>query len=136
MAKSRSELSVADLQRMLERKQSRLAALLKKRQSLQKTLATVEKQIAALEGSKSRSGTQKRRRKPGRRVKNARPLHVVVTEILSKTKAGLKVADLAEKVAATGYKSKSANFKNVVHQTLYNSDNIVRDKQTGKYRMK
>jgi len=136
MAKARNELSVADLQRLLERKQARLAALLKKRQSLQKTLAKVEKQIAGLEGSKSRSGTQKRRRKPGRRVKNARPLNVVVTEILSKTKAGLKVADLTVKVLATGYKSKSANFKNVVHQTLYNSDKIVRDKVTGKYRLK
>jgi len=102
MAKARNELSVADLQRLLERKQARLAALLKKRQSLQKTLAKVEKQIAGLEGSKSRSGTQKRRRKPGRRVKNARPLNVVVTEILSKTKAGLKVADLTVKVLATG----------------------------------
>lgn len=136
MAKSRNQFSVAELQRMLERKRSRLAALLKKRQSLQKSLAAVEKQIAVLEGPKSRSGTQKRRRKPGRRVKNARPLHAVVTEILSKTKAGLKISNLAEKVVATGYKSKSANFKNVLHQTIYNSDNIVRDKQTGKYRLK
>ena len=136
MAKARKELSVAELQRMLESKQSRLATLLKKRQSLQKTLATVEKQIAALEGPKPRTGTQKKRRKPGRRVKNARPLHVVAGEILAKTKAGLKVADLADKVLATGYKTKSANFKNVVHQTLYNAENIVRDEKTGKYRLK
>jgi hypothetical protein len=37
---------------------------------------------------------------------------------------------------ATGYKSGSSNFKNVLYQTLYNDSKIVHDRKTGNYRLK
>jgi len=60
----------------------------------------------------------------------------VVTEILGKNKAGFSLAKLSEKVLATGYKSSSHDFKNVLYQCLYNTTSIVHDAESGTYRLK
>ncbi len=135
MPKTGKQLSVAQLERLLSAKKSRLAELIKRQAGLQKTLAAVDKEIAALSGDASTS-RKKVRRKIGKRPKNAKSLKVVMTEVLTKNKKGLSLNDLTAKVAASGYKSKSRKFSNVVYQTLYTSKQFIHDEKNGTYRLK
>ena len=69
----------------------------------------------------------------GRRGNNDKPLRVYVEEQLNKNKKGLTLAELAQAILDTGFKTSSANFRNVLYQSLYNSTSIKHDAQTGKY---
>ena len=133
MAKSTKELSVATLERLLHKRKSLLETLTDRREKLQRDLAKVEQRITSLEGRRNGSSTATRRRK---RPKNAKPLAKVVTDVLSRSKTGLPLAKLSEKVLATGYKSGSSNFKNVLYQCLYNSPQVVHEAETGNYKLK
>lgn len=128
------EMTVAQLERALENKRSRLTELTAKREKLQKQLAKTDSEIASLAGRGAAEGTGVRRRR--RRPKNAKSLRAYVLEILGRSKKGLTIAELDDKVQATGYKSKSRNFRNVLYQCLYNSDEIGQDKETGRYVLK
>ena len=133
MAKNTKELSVAALERLLNRRVSLLEKLTTKREKLQKDLARVEQRICALEGRRGGPKTSVRRRK---RPRNAKPLAEVVADLLSRSKTGYPQAKLSEKVLATGYKSGSSDFKNVLYQCLYNSPNVVHEPETGNYKLK
>jgi hypothetical protein len=133
MAKTGRQLSVTQLEQLLTAHKARLAGLVKRRAKLQATLAGVEKEIAALSGA---APDKKVRRKIGKRPKNVKPLKVVMTEVLGKNKKGLSLGDLAEKILATGYKSKSRKFSNVVYQTIYANKQFIHDDKTGTYRLK
>ena len=135
MAKTGKQLSVAQLERLLSTHKARLAELLKQRAKLQATLAGVEKEIGVLAGKDAAPG-KKVRRKIGKRPKNAKSLKVVVTEVLTKNKKGLSLNDLAAKVLATGYKTKSRKFNNVVYQTIFANKEFTHDEKTGNYRLK
>ena len=133
MAKSTKEMSVATLERLLHKRKSLLETLTDRREKLQRDLAKVEQRITSLEGRRNGSSTSARRRK---RPKNAKSLAKVVNEVLSRSKAGLPLAKLSDKVLATGYKSGSTNFKNVLYQCLYNSPQVVHEPETGTYKLK
>lgn len=124
--------SIADLERLLEEKRSQLQELLQKRERLQQDLDELDAQI---QDAANVNGPLTSRRRRKSRVKNETPLRPLVLEILGKNKKGLSLADLAEKVTATGYKSASRNFQNVLYQCVYNSSQIVRDDATGLYRL-
>ena len=127
------ELSVPSLERLLTKKRSQLVRLARRRTRLQNQLAKVERQIGQIGGQ---NGESKVTRKVRRRPRNAKPLNDVVFEILKKNKAGLPLEQLKSKILATGYKSHSADFKNVVYQCLYNNrKKIVRDEKSGLYRL-
>lgn len=130
-----SELTVAQLERLLERKRSRMNGLLKRRDQLQKALAVVENRLSTIGGVK-RDGLAKPRR--GRkRPKNEKSLHEVVMQVLGSNKKGLTLADLSKKVLDTGYKTNSVKFENTVYQCLYNNQNkIMHDPETRVYRLK
>lgn len=128
------EMTVAQLERALENKRLRLSELTTKREKLQKQLAKTESEIASLAGRGVAEGTGVRRRR--RRPKNAKSLRAYVLEILGRSKKGLTIAELDDRVQATGYKSKSRNFRNVLYQCLYNSEEIGQDKETGRYVLK
>ena len=134
MAKAAREMTVSDLERLLDTKKTQLNAALKKRATFLKDLEQVEKRIRELEG-KPRT-TRKKTRRVRRRARNKVPLPAVVTEILAKSKKGLSLSELREKVLATGYKSNSANFKNVLYQCLYNSKKFIHDEKTKTYRLR
>ena len=134
MPKLPKEVTVAQLEKALESKRSKLHELTAKREKLQRMLAKTESQIASLAGRAAVEGTGVRRRR--RRAKNAKSLRAYVLEILGRSKKGLTIAELDDRVQATGYKSKSRNFRNVLYQCLYNSDEIGQDKATGKYVLK
>ena len=112
-----SNLSVIQLERMLERKRTRLASLLKKRDRLQKQLTNVEGRISEIGGAPTTGAPNRRSRK---RPQNDRPLKTVVMEVLTKHNQGLALKDLAAKVLESGYKSSSVKFETAVYQCLYN----------------
>ncbi len=134
MVKSASDLSVAELERILSSRKSKLDSLTKKKTKLQKDLTFVEKQISQLVGRQSAAAAVGRR-KVLKRPKNAKPLSQCVTEILGKNKKGLTLAGLAEKVLELGYKTNSSNFNNVLYQCLYNSESFFHDEKSGCYRL-
>ena len=131
MRSTMKDFSVSELEKILETRKSELAKLLKNREKLLKDLQRVEKRIKTLEGRKT-TGAKRKSRK---RARNAKSLRKVVTEILSRNKKGVVLDALSKKVLATGYKSNSSNFKNVLYQCLYNIDDFEHDKKSGAYRL-
>ncbi len=125
---SRNEnLTVAELEQMLESRRAELTELVEKRDALAAELADVDAQIAEMNGAPIEGGVPRRKtrtvvrkRRPGR-TRNQPSLREVVAEILEKHKKGLPLKELAEKVLATGYKSNSAKFENTLYQTMYNN---------------
>ena len=132
MGKSGKELSVAALERMLQERKSLLESLSRQRKKLRKDLDRVEQKIVSLQGRGGSAIGSVRRKRP----KNARPLAEVVTDILGRSKSGYPLAKLSEKVLASGYKSGSSDFKNVLYQCLYNSPDVVHEPESGNYKLK
>lgn len=132
MARAGAELSVADLERMLDRKRSRLNSLEKRREQLQKSLSRIDQQISALQGRPTVAAV---RRKTRKRPKNPRPLAAYVLQFLGRSKKGLTLAELAQKIQDAGYKSNAEDFKNVVYQCIYKLKNVVHDVDTETYRL-
>src|SRR6188768_3453955 len=114
----KKELSVAQLERMLDKKRQRLDALVRRRDELQKQLVQVEGQIAALGGAGAIA--KGRRGRSRKRPKNTKTLLQAMIEILSQQKRGLPLRDLAAQIVASGYKTSSRDFENTVYQIIYN----------------
>lgn len=144
MAKT-SNMSLAELESMLKEQKVRLDSLKKKQNTLQKDLDSVNQEIATLEGKGKGKG--RRGRPPGstsgstkkvrrRRAKNAKPLKAHVIEALNGNKKGLTLQQVSDKVQASGYKSKSKSFKNVLYQCLYHNKEFVHDADAGTYKLK
>jgi hypothetical protein len=130
-----NDLTVVQLERILERKRSRLDGLLKRRERLQKQLSSVEGRINAIGGNRLEGGTKTR--KVRKRPKNDRPLIAVVIDVLGQHKKGLTLKELSAKVLETGYKTYSDKFENTVYQCLYNnSAKLAHDAKTHTYRVK
>ena len=132
MAKDTAPLSIADLERLLNERRDNVHGLLERRKQVQREL---EKLDAEMQDAMNPNAPIGRIRRRGPRVKNETSLRTVADGILAKSKKGLSLADLVNKVTETGYKSNSRNFKTVVYQCLYNSEVIVHDEATGRYRI-
>ncbi|MEM7812159.1 MAG: hypothetical protein AAF532_11825 [Planctomycetota bacterium] len=155
-----AEKSLEDLQTLIEAKKAELEDL--KKSKLMTELKAVESEIAELTGkaatAKPKAAAKaapkpaakkpaakaapaeapKRRGRPpgsggGKRPKNTMSLKALCVELLTKNKKGLTLEDIITKTQESGYKSSASNFKTVVYQTLYNADEIVRDKATKLY---
>ena len=151
MSRAESEISVADLERILDARKSQVQELGKRRDALHKELAEIQEQLQGIVGAEEKikkSGAKRGRppgsgkRGPGRprgsknrgaRPKNERSLRDVISELLSKSKKGLTLEELTPKVVEAGYKSNSSNFSNMIYQNIYNSEGIVKDPETGCY---
>jgi hypothetical protein len=128
------DLSVTALERILERRRKQLEALTRRRDALRKQLEKIEEQIRQIGGDGGQAGA---RRKGRRRPRNEKPLAIVVGEILKKSKPGLSLGQLTAKIVASGYKSYSEDFKNVVYQSLYNNrKTIIHDEKAGVYKLR
>ena len=125
---SRNEnLSVAELEQLLESRRAELNELVDKREALAAELAELDGQIAAMNGEPVEGGGRRRKarkvvrkRRPGR-ARNQPPLREVVAGVLEKQKKGLTLKELEEKVIAAGYQTNSAKFGNTLYQTMYNA---------------
>lgn len=126
---AKKELSLADLEKIMTDRQTKLEALLQKRDQLEQTIEEIDADIQSF------LETGSVRRRGQKRPRNEAPLRPVIVEILSKTKKGMSLHALAEKVKETGYKSQSRNFKNVVYQCIYHTEGVVRDDVTGFFKL-
>ena len=151
MSRAESEISVADLERILDARKSLVQELGKRRDALHKELAEIQEQLQGIVGTEvklKKSGAKRGRppgtgkRGPGRprgsknrgaRPKNERSLRDEISELLSKSKKGLTLEELTPKVVEAGYKTNSSKFSNMIYQNIYNSEGIVKDPETGCY---
>lgn len=141
-----SDLSVAQLERLLTDKKGELATLGQQKTNLQAQLASVDKQLDSLQGANAPAAApaaapaparrKKKRGRRGKRPKNTQTLPEVVAGILGKTPKGLNLKDLVAAVLGSGYKTKAKNFSNVVYQCVYNAKTIYRDDKSGTHRLK
>lgn len=128
MAKPPVEMTVAELERILNTRRSALQELNKRRSKVQKELDKIDAEIQTLTGA---SGRQR-----GRRSKNKLSLREMVLDLLKKSKKGYSLADLSRIILESGYKTASTNFRNVLYQCLYNTNGIYHDEASGTYRYK
>jgi hypothetical protein len=112
-------LSVADIQRLIQDRRRSLRKLERKRAELQRKVDRLDRQIAALGGTASRHG---RSGGTGSRASNESSLADTIAQVLGQAGGPLGIADVTEKVLASGYRTNSGNFKSVV------SLNLTKDK--------
>ena len=125
------EFTVAQLERVLQKRKLVLERKIQERNRLRKALWQLEREIVAVGGPDGIG------RKIRRRPKNSKTLLVAVTDALARHKKGLSLRDLANEVLASGYKTSSTNFHNTLYQSLYhNSDKLLHDAKTHTYRLK
>lgn len=138
-----SNMSLAQLESMLEEQKNRLDNLKQKQKDLEADLQNVNQEIAMIEGN----GGGRRGRPPGsksgstrsvrrRRAKNAKPLKAYVIDVLNANKKGLTLQEISDKVQEAGYKSKSKSFKNVLYQCLYHNREFMHDSDAGIYKLR
>ena|SRR5688572_2101599 len=109
---SLSNLSIAQLQRIIQSRRSEISRLERQRGKIARKLAQIDTRIEALGGSvRGRNGT-------GGRVRNEKSLPDMLVGVLSKSGKPMGVGDIAEAVRAGGYKTNSGNFRSIVNQTL------------------
>jgi hypothetical protein len=105
-------LTVDQLERMLNQKRRELSRLTRKRATAQRRLEDIDDRIRRLGGSTLgvRGG--------GRRARNEHSLVEVIHGVLQKAAKPLRVAAIADAANAAGYRSSSANFRGIVNQML------------------
>jgi hypothetical protein len=103
------ELSIAQLERLLQNRRVQLSAKQKERAKLQKKIDQLDRQIRALGGG---GGTN------GERARNTHSLVASIENALRGSSKPMRVGDVAEAVVKAGYRSNSANFRGIVNQTL------------------
>jgi hypothetical protein len=142
--KTAKDMSVAELEHLLNSKKAQLESLRQRREKLAQELASVEQQINSTVGvgrqaSAAPAAPAAAARKTGKRrvlrAKNDRSLKSVVVELLTNERKGLGLDELSRKVLETGYKTSSTKFKNTLYQCLYHADNIALDKKNGLYHL-
>ncbi len=145
-ASAMRDLTVAQLEKLLLAKKSKLEDLVVKRDKLRQELNSLDEQIQSLGGGESpapadeegprRRGRPKGSKNKGRRgprVKGQKSLKTLVAEELQKAKKGLTIDELIAAVQASGYKSKADKFKNVMYQCLFHGENFQRDAESKRW---
>lgn len=110
-----------------------LAKCLARRDDLLSELASVDEEIARLQGLDGSDGRAPRR---DRRLSNPMSLKQHVLLILKANPPGYNIHELTEKVLAAGYVTGSNNFRNVLYQCLYNMREVYHDSKSGTYRIR
>jgi hypothetical protein len=107
----RAALSIVELERLLNEQKSAMNKLMKRRAIVQRKLDGIDREIGKLGGS----GVAKR---------NTISLPAAMETALKK-KSTMKVGDIVDAVLASGYHSKSANFRGIVNQTLIKDKRFI-----------
>jgi hypothetical protein len=113
-----TNLTIAQLRRVLNEKQSELNRLHRQRADVQKRLNLIDRQIARVGGGAMNG-------RGGGRVRNEHSLLDTIESVLNKAGKPLGVGAILDGVLATGYRSGSANFRGIINQTL------IKDKRFG-----
>jgi hypothetical protein len=134
---SPSNLSLADIDRMIQGRRKDLNKLHEKRKKLQRELDRYDRSIAAIGGSNGRGLSSR----AGRRPRNERSLRDTIAQVLEKVAGPTSVGDILDKVQASGYRSSSANFRLMVNLALMKDKRfqragrglyVLREKETSK----
>lgn len=148
MAKPKlSRISTADLRRELDRRQSALGSLQKKRAKLAAELAGLDAELAAFgvsagavmvkrgpgrpPGSKNKKTRRRRGRAALTRAQNSKTL---VESLLSALKGKtMGVTEVSDAVQKAGYKTHAENFRTIVNQTLIRNRKLFKKVDRGLY---
>ena len=105
-------LTVDQLERMLNQRRRELSRLSRKRATAERRLEDIDDKIRRLGGSavSIRGG--------GRRARNDHSLVEVIHSVLQKASRPLRVSAIADAANQAGYRSSSANFRGIVNQML------------------
>jgi hypothetical protein len=122
---SGTNLTIAELQRVLNQKQSELNKLHRQRENLQRKMDLIDRQIERVGGDGGGPG-MRAGGGGGRRPRNEHSLLDTIEAVL---RGGggkpMKVQEILDGVLASGYRSGSANFRGIINQTL------IKDKRFG-----
>lgn len=110
-----TNLSLSALQSILESRREELSQLKKQRADLQRKIDHVDRLIERVEGDGRGGG----------RVRNNKSLNETLEEVLRGGGKAMSVGDIVDAVKGTGYRSKSANFRGIVNQTLIKDKRFV-----------
>lgn len=130
---SRSDGSPVPPEELLSQARQSLSKCLARRDELLKELATIDEEIARLQGLDGSDGRAPRR---DRRLSNPMSLKQHILLILRVHLPGYNIHELTEKVLAAGYVTGSNNFRNVLYQCLYNMREVYHDAKSGTYRIR
>ena len=124
---SGTNLTIAQLQRVLSAKQSELNKLQRQRGELQKRMNLIDRQIERIGGGMNglRGGGGTGGFTAGGRARNERSLLDTIEGVLRDGGKPMRVPEILDAVLATGYRSGSANFRGIINQTL------IKDKRFG-----
>jgi phage shock protein A len=106
------DLSLAQLERLMQSRRTEVTRLSRERDKLQKKLDALNERISEISGGTIPGASA------GARARNATPLQDVIHQVLTKSGSAMSVGDIMEKVRAGGYRSNSSNFRGIVNQTL------------------
>lgn len=124
-----SNMSLDDIQRLIQDRQKQIRKLEKQRAKFQKKVDQIDRQIVSLGGSAGRRG------RGGGRARNEVSLVEAIAQVLGQGSGPMGVGDITEKVQASGYRSNAANFRGLVNQTLIKDKRFV-SAGRGLYQMK
>jgi hypothetical protein len=123
---SGTNLTIAQLQRVLNDKKAELDKLHKQRSQLQKKMNVLDRQIERVNGGAvGLRGMGGGGGGGGTRARNEHSLLDTIENVLRSAGKPLKVGDIMDGVIGTGYRSGSANFRGIINQTL------IKDKRFG-----
>jgi IS30 family transposase len=126
--KSVSNLTISDLEQLLNRSRSKISKLEKKRAKVSRKLEAIDAQIASLGGSSS----------AGRAVRhsNGQSLAEVIHQVLKSKGSAMRVVDIAGACVDAGYHSTSDNFRSIVNIALIKDKRFVKTGERGVYVLK
>ena len=132
---SGSGLTISQLQSILSHRKTEINKLHRKRSTIEKNLAAIDRSIAKLEGD----GAGARRvggAGSGLRARNEKSLVETLEDVLQGGKSPMGVKDIVAAVEKAGYRSSSANFRGLVNQTLIKEKKRFESAGHGLYEMK
>jgi hypothetical protein len=119
--------SIAQLEKMLVQRRSRIGSLERKRSKFLRQLDAINAQIAALGGSAHG---------PGSRPRNKTTLNEAIVTVLKKHGGAMKVSEIARHALDSGYSSSSSNFRVIVNQALIKDKRFTKAGLRGTYQLK
>ena len=124
---SGTNLTIAQLQRVLDNKMSELGKLERQRADLQKKLNFIDRQIERVGGGLPNGARRGAGGSggPGSRPRNEHSLLDTIETVLRNAGKPMRVSDIMDGVLSSGYRSGSANFRGIINQTL------IKDKRFG-----
>lgn len=135
MARLPRDLSVADLERILQRRKAELQSLTRERDQLLRQLAAVENKIRDRAGRSVGSGIAPGVTRAGR-AWNEASLVDTLAQVMGKVGEPMKVGDILQAVLDSGYRSNASNFRALINQTLIKERKRFANTGRGTYQFK